>query len=125
MIKPRRMLDVADCTVGQLYLLISKYGYGQCKAVRCTALFDNNNMEIDKNGYKSKVDLNSKYSSDHIYEYNASLRLKYNRLLEQHRKELDDLLHGKEVIVYNLSEEEQKEKWYRKLWKKSKKKFRI
>ena len=120
MIKPRRIKDVAECTVGQVYLLINRGS--EAKIVTCKALFSNNKMTVDKGGYESTVELNGKYGWEHIYEYNASLRKRYNKLLEQHKQEIQDLLDGKEVIIYRLSELEQKEKWYKKLWKKLNKK---
>ena len=122
MIKPNRIRDVADCTVGQIYLLISKYR--DAEMVRCIALYDDNKMEIDNGGYKRKISLNDKYESDRIYEYNALLRLKYNRLIKQQEQERIDLLLGKDIIIYRLSELEQKEKWYNKLWKRLKKNYK-
>ena len=123
MIKPRRIKDVAECTIGQVYLLINKYGSSEAKIVTCKALFADNKMTVDKGGgHESTVELNGRYCSDYIYEYNASLRKRYNKLLEQHKQEIQDLLDGKEVIIYRLSELEQKEKWYKKLWKRLNKK---
>ena len=81
-------------------------------------------MEIDNGGYKRKISLNDKYESDRIYEYNALLRLKYNRLIKQQEQERMDLLLGKDIIIYRLSELEQKEKWYNKLWKRLKKNYK-
>ena len=121
MIKPKRIKDVCLCTIGQMYLLVNSR---EATSVRCTALTEDNRIEIDKGGYKRTIDLSSKYESDHIYEHNASFKIKYNRLLEQHKHELKDLIEGKEVIVYNLSELEQKEKWYNKLWKRLNKKYK-
>ena len=74
--------------------------------------------------YERNIELAGKYCSDHIYEYNASFRTKYNRLLEQHKQEIEDLLQGKEVIIYRLSDLEKKERWYKKLWKRLEKKYK-
>lgn len=121
MIKPKRITDVTLCTIGQLYLLVNSV---KAISVKCTALYEDNKMEIDKGAYKSIIDLSSSYFGDHIYEHNASFKLKYNRLLEQHKQELKDLIEGKEVIVYNLNNLEKKDKWYNKLCKRSKNKFK-
>lgn len=123
MIKPRRIKDVAECTVGQIYLLINKFGSREAQIVTCKALFADNKMTIDGD-YERNIELSGKFCSEHIYEYNASFRNKYNRLLKQHKQEIEDLLQGKEVIIYQLSDLEKKEKWYKKLWKKLEKKYK-
>lgn len=123
MIKPRRIKDVAECTIGQVYLLINKFGNKEAQIVRCKALFEDNKMTVDGD-YERNIELAGKFCSDHIYEYNASFRAKYNRLLEQHKQEIEDLLQGKEVIIYRLSDLEKKEKWYKKLWKRLEKKYK-
>ena len=126
MLKAERIRDIEQCSINQIYTYIRN---GNAMSVKCIRLEAPNKVTVAtlEGSYQNNytIDLDSKYESSKLYMHNALLIKKYNKLKEQHEQELEDLFLGKTVIIYNLSELEKKDKWYRKLCKKLKKKFKI
>lgn len=122
--KVKEIASINECSIGQKYILIDSI---RAESVTCKKLEYPNKatFEREKIYYSSEtINFDSEYKWRYkVFEYNASLIRKYNKLLEQQEQERNDLLCNKEVIVYKLSNLEKKEKLLSKIWKKLKRKY--
>ena len=114
MSKIKEITDIGDMSIGQLYLY--QMYEGRLRRGFCTRLEEPNKVVFSTfdGGYTETVYLrkynDTRFSSDEkIYTYNASIFMKFNKLIEQQKQERIDLLNGKSpVIVKSIT----KKKWY-------------
>ena len=107
--KGKKITKIEEMSIGQLYMYISwsdelRRGY-------CSKL-EKEKVTFDRGKYccDDSISLYRDGFEKDIYEYNANIFRKYQRLLEQQKKEREDLLNGKPVVVTAIS----KEKWYKR-----------
>ena len=113
----KRIKKLEDFSIGQLYMYRESYieslNKGYCIRITKTSVtFDRIGSVLDDtiNLYRDELD-------GDVYEYNANIFRKYQKLLEQQKKEREDLLNGKQVVVDVIS----KEKWYKRFLRRKKK----
>ena len=105
--KNKKITKIEEMSIGQLYMYVS-YNYELCRGY-CSKL-EKEKVTFDRGRYcyDDSISLYRDGFEKDIYEYNASIFRKYQKLLEQQKKEREDLLNGKPVVVTAIS----KEKWY-------------
>ena len=104
--KSKKITKIEEMSIGQLYMYI--YWNNELRRGYCSKL-EKDKVTFDKGGcYDDSISLYRDGFEKDIYEYNAGIFRKYQKLLEQQKKEREDLLNGKPVVVSAIS----KEKWY-------------
>ena len=105
--KSKKITKIEEMSIGQLYMYIS-WNY-ELRRGYCSKL-EKGKVTFDQGGYccDDSISLYRDGFEKDIYEYNAGIFRKYQKLLEQQKKEREDLLNGKPVAVSAIS----KEKWY-------------
>ena len=111
MIKPERIWDATELTIGQLYMFL-KYEGREFERGYCTKISETEAEFKIADNYYTRQTVNLKHDNpwnrEKLYLYNALIFNKYNKLLEQQKQEREDLLLGKNIIVKEIS----KKKWY-------------
>lgn len=105
----KKITKIEEMSIGRLYMYI--YWNDEIRRGYCSKL-EKDKVTFDREGhcYDDSISLYRDGFEKDIYEYDASIFRKYQRLLEQQKKEREDLLNGKPVVVTAVS----KEKWYKK-----------
>ena len=113
--KSKKITKIEEMSIGQLYMYIS-WNY-ELRRGYCSKL-EKGKVTFDREGYccDDSISLYRGEFEKDIYEYNASIFRKYQKLLEQQKKEREDLLSGKPVVVTAIS----KEKWYKQFLRRKK-----
>lgn len=116
MIKPERIWDATELTIGQLYMF-SRFEGHELERGYCTKISETEAEFRIAESYctTQKVNLrrSDPWNKEKLYMYNALIFNKYNKLLEQQKQEREDLLLGKSIVVQEIS----KKKWYERFLK--------
>lgn len=113
--KNKKITKIEEMSIGQLYMYVS-WSY-ELRRGYCSKL-EKEKVTFDRGGYccDDSISLCRDGFEKDIYEYNASIFRKYQKLLEQQKKEREDLLNGKPVVVTAIS----KEKWFKRFLRRKK-----
>lgn len=103
-------------SIGQLYMYKVSYN-DSLRRGYCSRL-TRDKVAFDRGGYlyDDTINMSLKELDGEVYEYNARIYHKYQKLLEQQKKEREDLLSGKSVVVEAVN----KEKWYKRFLRRNK-----
>lgn len=103
--KIKRIKNPEELSIGQMYMYKDCYRY---KRGYCIAIFKDRAIFESCSGTSNTLFYKRSWDPFEVYYYNASIYNKYEKLCEQHKKEIEDLFNNKEVIVKSISDK----KWY-------------